>query len=52
MKSIWDNTVALDSYPTLDEDISTNVLVIGGGICGILCAYNLVMDGLNVILGN
>ncbi len=50
MKSIWGNTVALDSYPALDEDISTNVLVIGGGICGILCAYNLVIEGLNVIL--
>lgn len=34
------------SYPKLDKDISTDVLVLGGGISGALAAHYLVENGL------
>ena len=37
-------------FPTLTKNTKTSVLVVGGGICGILCAYFLVKEGLDVIL--
>lgn len=50
MKSIWSDTAALPSFETLNEDISTDVLIIGGGIAGILCAYMLDKAGVNYTL--
>ncbi len=39
MKSIWQKEVEMPSFPSLNGDISTDVLIIGGGIAGILTAY-------------
>lgn len=39
-KTIWQED-KLDSFDSLQENIETEVLVIGGGICGILTAYYL-----------
>lgn len=47
-KTIW--TEELRRYPALNKDIETEVLVIGGGICGILCAYRLAKSGKRVVL--
>ena len=49
MKTIWDN-ITLKEFPRLDSNLSTDVLVIGGGICGILCAHMLAQTGKKVIL--
>ena len=38
------------SFPKLDIDLDCDVLVVGGGICGILCAYHLQLSGKRVIL--
>ena len=38
------------SFPKLEKDLECDVLVIGGGICGILCAYYLKKEGKKVIL--
>ena len=38
------------SFPKLEKDLESDVLVIGGGICGILCAYYLQKSGKKVIL--
>lgn len=38
MISLWSDTTELPSFPKLDRDINTDVLIIGGGITGILCA--------------
>ncbi|HZG73372.1 MAG TPA: FAD-dependent oxidoreductase, partial [Chondromyces sp.] len=38
------------SYPPLDEDISCDVLVIGAGHAGSLCAYMLVEEGVHVVV--
>ena len=39
MESIWTNTASLPSFPALEEGIRTDVLIIGGGMAGLLCAY-------------
>ncbi len=49
-KSIWDDTVELPAYYKLKKDISTDVLIIGGGICGILCAYFLKKAGVDCVI--
>ena len=48
--SLWSDTATLPNFPQLNEDITTDVLVIGGGMAGILCTYLLAQAGVNVIL--
>ena len=50
MLSIWSAYSEFKSFPTLDGDKKTDVLVIGGGIAGILCAYKLKQRGVNCIV--
>ncbi len=40
----------LKSYPSLDKSISTDILVIGGGITGALIAHKLLQEGKDVVL--
>ncbi len=49
MKSIW-NDIKKPEFDTLSGDIKTDVLIIGGGLCGILCAYMLKNAGIDCIL--
>ena len=49
MKSIW-NDVKKPEINALYGDIKTDVLIIGGGICGILCAYMLENAGVECVL--
>ncbi len=48
--SLWKDTTKLPSFGTLDHDESTDVLIIGGGMAGILCAYLLEKSGVPYIL--
>ncbi len=41
MVSLWEDTVCLPQFAALEEDLHTEVLVVGGGMAGILCAYFL-----------
>lgn len=50
MKSIWQKTASLPSFPRLKGDTKTDVLIIGGGIAGILIAYFLKQSGVECIL--
>jgi len=50
MKSIWIKGVDRPSFPCLKGDRKTDVLIIGGGITGILCAYFLKHAGVDCIL--
>lgn len=50
MESIWQKTAELPSFPTLDKDIKTDVLIIGGGLAGILTAYKLQEKGVSCVL--
>lgn len=49
-KSIWSKSVDFPEFSQLQEDIKTDVLVIGGGICGILCAHFLKSSGIDCVL--
>ncbi len=48
--AIWANTTTLPSFPRLEGDIKKDVLIIGGGLAGILCAYSLSQAGVNYVL--
>ena len=50
MNSIWSETVERKSFAPLTETKSTDVLIIGGGIAGILCAHKLKNAGMDCIL--
>ena len=50
MESIWQKSVQLPSFPKLDGNVKTDVLIIGGGIAGILTAYFLKQNGVDCIL--
>ena len=50
MDSIWTRSEKLPSFPKLQGDTKTDVLIIGGGITGILCAYFLEKQGIDYIL--
>ena len=49
-KSIWSDSISIVERPSLCGDIKTDVLIIGGGMCGILCAYFLNQRGIDCIL--
>ena len=36
------------SFPSLEEDLNVDVVIVGGGITGITSAYLLVNEGLKV----
>lgn len=50
MESIWRETVQFPRFPQLKGNISTDVLIIGGGIAGLLCAYQLKKAGIDCIV--
>ncbi len=39
-----------ESYPSLQKDISTDILIIGAGITGALIAYQLLKEGKKVVM--
>lgn len=50
LKSMWLNTIQKQTYKPLQEDLDTDVLIIGGGITGISCAYELAQLYHNIVL--
>ena len=50
MSSVWTESVEMPEFPTLEKDIRTQVLIIGGGMAGILCAYFLQRAGVDYCL--
>jgi len=49
MKSLWNN-IEKPSFNPLEGKVKTDVLIIGGGMCGILCAYMLNEAGVDCVL--
>ncbi|MWB92879.1 FAD-dependent oxidoreductase [Flavobacterium sp. GA093] len=50
-ETFWPLKNALEkSYPSLESDLTTPILIIGGGITGALIAYKLITNGYKVIL--
>lgn len=50
MDSIWTQTAELLQFAPLDGDLKTDVLVVGGGLAGLLCAYWLTRAGADCAL--
>ena len=50
MKSIWMEDIERPHFEQLEGDIKTDVLIIGGGMAGIMCAYMLKKSGISNIL--
>lgn len=48
--SIWAEDVRLPEFPALEGDLKTDVLIIGGGLAGILCAWKLQQAGVDYAL--
>lgn len=50
MESIWRKETEKPNFQALSGDIKTDVLIIGGGITGLLCAYFLKQSGVDCVL--
>ena len=50
LSSVWTATARLPHFAALEKDCKTDVLVIGGGMAGCLCAYQLVQRGMDCML--
>lgn len=49
-KSVWEKTAHKPHFCALDGDKKTDVLIVGGGIAGIMCAYKLKDAGVDCML--
>ncbi len=50
ISSVWVQNTEAPSFSRLEKSVSTDVLIIGGGITGILCAHALNRSGVSCIL--
>lgn len=50
MNSIWKESAVLPYFEKLEENVTTDVLIIGGGMTGILCAHFLRKQGIDCVL--
>ena len=50
MSSVWSETSKLSKFARLEGEMKTDVLIIGGGMAGILCAHMLTEYGVNYVL--
>jgi len=47
---LWSQVESLKSFPSLQNDLSTDVCIVGAGIAGISCAYRLSQEGKEVVV--
>ena len=50
MDSLWERTAHIQGFPQLDRDIKSHVLIVGGGMAGVLCAYLPHQAGVPYVL--
>ncbi len=50
MHSLWEQLEAHKSFEGLNQDLKTDILIIGGGITGVLCAYMLHQNHIPYVL--
>ena len=50
LDSVWTDHVTLPTFPPMEGDSATDVLVIGGGLAGLMCAYQLHRAGVDCLL--
>lgn len=49
-KSYWLDSAPVSSYPALQDDITCDAVIVGGGIAGLTCAYELQRVGKKVVV--
>lgn len=50
MDFLWNKINGKPNFPKLKGDINTDVLIIGGGMAGVLCAKHLETAGVDYVL--
>ena len=50
MDALWQTDMQMPQFPQLEGDLHADVLIIGGGLAGILCAWNLSRAGARCAL--
>ena len=50
INSVWANDITMPQFPSLDHDLNTDVLIVGGGMAGLFCAYELAQKGIDYTL--
>ena len=50
INTIWTADLQIPDFPRLQHDLKTDVLIIGGGLAGILCAHRLAQRGVDYVL--
>ena len=50
MSSLWTENIEMPEFPTLEKDIRTQGLIIGGCMAGVLCDYFLQQAGVDYCL--
>ena len=50
MGSVWTQMANRPKFPPLEGDLNTDVLIVGGGIAGLLCAHRLRQVGADCVL--
>ena len=48
--SIWENEITMPRFPTMQGNRKTDVLIVGGGLTGLLCAWRLQQEGVDYLL--
>ena len=46
--SYWLASAFMTNYPALEEDITVDIAIVGGGLAGIQCAYQLEKEGFKI----
>lgn len=49
-KSLWQDETKLPHFETLKGKVKTDVAIIGGGLCGLLCGYFMKQAGIDCIV--
>ena len=50
MNSIWTETINMEERPALQGDVTTDTVVIGSGLAGVLIAYFLQQKGIHTVV--